>query len=204
MCQFLTRLKGLSSILVLGCSHSAEAVHPSVAKLFTRTISIPLPVASERRRVARIIFEPTDLLHSSENCRKIDLFADSLSAMPLGPLVVKIESFLDRLLKDQTTGANEVRMASDGLTTSEVYGHEKEKKMLIEAITWPRRFVAMYKLYNIKPLVGILLFGPPGTGMKRVFLISLRHKSLFHSSVIYLQVKHFLQRLVRPVLVARS
>ena len=47
---------------------------------------------------------------------------------------------------------------------SPVCGHVNEKKQLMEALVWPRKYLPLFHLYKMNPINGILLFGPPGTG----------------------------------------
>ena len=56
---------------------------------------------------------------------------------------------------------------------SPVCGHVNEKKQLIEALVWPRKYLPLFHLYKMNPINGILLFGPPGTGYYTQIIIIL-------------------------------
>jgi SpoVK/Ycf46/Vps4 family AAA+-type ATPase len=45
-----------------------------------------------------------------------------------------------------------------------LYGHKQQLQTITESILWPRQYAYMYKAFQINPEIGILLFGPPGTG----------------------------------------
>lgn len=45
-----------------------------------------------------------------------------------------------------------------------VYGHETVKQTIQQAITYPRKYAAIYKEFEATPPTGLLLFGPPGSG----------------------------------------
>jgi SpoVK/Ycf46/Vps4 family AAA+-type ATPase len=49
-------------------------------------------------------------------------------------------------------------------SNSGVYGHKQQLQALMEAVLWPRTYVHVYQAFHVNPEVGILLFGPPGTG----------------------------------------
>lgn len=50
------------------------------------------------------------------------------------------------------------------LDWSDVIGNEAARDALIEAIEAPTKHAALYAHYNMRPLKGVLLYGPPGCG----------------------------------------
>jgi SpoVK/Ycf46/Vps4 family AAA+-type ATPase len=70
-----------------------------------------------------------------------------------------------------------------------VYGIEGAWRALEEAILWPRRYAELYQRFAVQPCVGLLLFGPPGTG--KTSLAKLAAKQL-GASFFNLKVRRFM------------
>jgi SpoVK/Ycf46/Vps4 family AAA+-type ATPase len=51
-----------------------------------------------------------------------------------------------------------------GIKLADVIGDEEAKKAIKEAVEIPLLYPELMKKYNIKPINGVLFFGPPGTG----------------------------------------
>ncbi len=56
-------------------------------------------------------------------------------------------------------------ISSEMLNLPNIAGHDAVKQLLYEVIVWPRVHSDLYKAYRIQPTVGILFYGPPGTGI---------------------------------------
>lgn len=79
--------------------------------------------------------------------------------------------------KGDTSGSH------SGLGLSNVCGQSVLKTSVRDALVFPRRYSAIYKAFGIQPPSGILMYGPPGTGIVRsshmFFTKSFMHNFVF-------------------------
>ena len=79
-------------------------------------------------------------------------------------LVIRDEDFLQALNMIDPSAMREVMIDIPNVTWDEVGGLEEIKQELKEAVEWPIKYPKLFKKAGIRPLNGILLFGPPGCG----------------------------------------
>ncbi len=70
----------------------------------------------------------------------------------------------ERILHAERAASPESNLRNEGLTLSDVGDLEWLKEELYESIVFPLREQKLLKYYKVKPVKGILLFGPPGCG----------------------------------------
>jgi transitional endoplasmic reticulum ATPase len=79
-------------------------------------------------------------------------------------LTIKDEDFLKAINMIEPSAMREVMVEIPNITWDDVGGLEETKQELREAVEWPLKYPKLFKRAGIRPLNGILLFGPPGCG----------------------------------------
>ena len=152
-------------MLVVGCVELASSISSNVRELFDTDISIPNPIASERRKIIKQLYKNQSGVSDSKigplREKAMFSYADSITNVSFGAYLYAAYDFILRLGDlEQNTRATD----NNTFMNSEICGHEKEKQEVYELLAWPRIYTELYKLFNVKPIIGILLYGPPGTG----------------------------------------
>lgn len=79
-------------------------------------------------------------------------------------LVIRDHHFIKAINTIKPSAMREVIIEVPNIPWEDVGGLEEVKQELKEAVEWPLEFPALFKKAGIRPLNGILLFGPPGCG----------------------------------------
>jgi len=79
-------------------------------------------------------------------------------------LVIKDDDFLQAINMIDPSAMREVMIDIPNVLWEDVGGLEDIKQELKEAVEWPIKYPKLFKRAGIRPLNGILLFGPPGCG----------------------------------------
>ena len=79
-------------------------------------------------------------------------------------LTIKDEDFLQAINMIEPSAMREVMIEIPNVPWEDIGGLEDIKQELIEAVDWPLKYPKLFKRAGIRPLNGILLFGPPGCG----------------------------------------
>ncbi|GAB4317474.1 MAG: CDC48 family AAA ATPase [Promethearchaeota archaeon] len=82
----------------------------------------------------------------------------------LGRLVIKNEDFQEALKIIEPSALREVFVEIPNVQWDDVGGLDAIKAELVEAVEWPLKYPHLFKKAGIRPLNGILMFGPPGCG----------------------------------------
>ncbi|VVB67288.1 VCP-like ATPase [Candidatus Norongarragalina meridionalis] len=95
---------------------------------------------------------------------KIDLEADEIPPKILAELKVDKRDFTDALREIQPSALREVFAEVPNVKWDEIGGLEGVKRELMEAVELPLKKPEAFTRLGIRPVRGILLFGPPGCG----------------------------------------
>ncbi|MFX1392394.1 MAG: CDC48 family AAA ATPase [Promethearchaeota archaeon] len=79
-------------------------------------------------------------------------------------LKIKDEDFLQATNMIEPSAMREVMVEIPNIPWEDIGGLEDIKEELVEAVEWPLKYPKLFKKAGIRPLNGILLFGPPGCG----------------------------------------
>ncbi|MFX0069510.1 MAG: CDC48 family AAA ATPase [Candidatus Hermodarchaeota archaeon] len=79
-------------------------------------------------------------------------------------LMIKHEDFIQAINMIEPSAMREVMIEIPNKSWDEIGGLEETKEELKEAVEWPLNYPKLFKKAGIRPLNGILLFGPPGCG----------------------------------------
>ncbi|MHA1985818.1 MAG: CDC48 family AAA ATPase [Promethearchaeota archaeon] len=79
-------------------------------------------------------------------------------------LNIKDEDFVKAINMVEPSAMREVMVEIPDTAWEDVGGLEEIKQELREAVEWPLKYPKLYEKAGIRPLNGILLFGPPGCG----------------------------------------
>jgi transitional endoplasmic reticulum ATPase len=79
-------------------------------------------------------------------------------------LTIKDEDFMKSINLIEPSAMREVMVEIPNVSWDDVGGLEDTKQELREAVEWPLKYPKLFKRAGIRPLNGILLFGPPGCG----------------------------------------
>ena len=79
-------------------------------------------------------------------------------------LKIKHEDFMQAINMIEPSAMREVMIEIPNTSWDDIGGLEETKQELNEAVEWPLLYPKLFKKAGIRPLNGILLFGPPGCG----------------------------------------
>ncbi len=79
-------------------------------------------------------------------------------------LNIKDEDFIKSMNMIEPSAMREVFVEIPFTAWEDIGGLENIKQELMEAVEWPLKYPKLYEKAGIRPLNGILLFGPPGCG----------------------------------------
>ena len=79
-------------------------------------------------------------------------------------LRIKDEDFLQAINMIEPSAMREIMIEIPNVQWEDIGGLEDTKQELIEAVEWPLMYPKLFKRAGIRPLNGILMFGPPGCG----------------------------------------
>ncbi len=79
-------------------------------------------------------------------------------------LVIKGDDFVQALNMIEPSAMREVMVEIPNVFWDDIGGLESVKEELKEAVEWPLKYMKLFERAGIRPLNGILLFGPPGCG----------------------------------------
>ena len=79
-------------------------------------------------------------------------------------LKIKDEDFMQAINMTDPSAMREIMIEIPNVPWEDIGGLEETKQELIEAVEWPLMYPKLFKKAGIRPLHGILLFGPPGCG----------------------------------------
>jgi transitional endoplasmic reticulum ATPase len=79
-------------------------------------------------------------------------------------LKIKNEDFVQAINMTEPSAMREVMIEIPNISWDDIGGLEETKQELNEAVEWPLLYPKLFKRAGIRPLNGILLFGPPGCG----------------------------------------
>ncbi|MFW9970543.1 MAG: CDC48 family AAA ATPase [Candidatus Odinarchaeota archaeon] len=79
-------------------------------------------------------------------------------------LKIKNNDFIQALNMVEPSAMREVMVEIPDVTWDEIGGLEDIKNELKEAVEWPLKYPKLFEKAGVRPLNGILLFGPPGCG----------------------------------------
>ena len=94
----------------------------------------------------------------------INLDEDQIPSDILDKLKVKNEDFLDAMREIQPSALREVFFEKPNIKWTDIGGLEGVKKELKEAVELPLKKPEVFEKMGIRPVRGILLYGPPGSG----------------------------------------
>ncbi|MHA1733711.1 MAG: CDC48 family AAA ATPase, partial [Promethearchaeota archaeon] len=82
----------------------------------------------------------------------------------LEELIITDRDFQEALKIIEPSALREVYVEIPNVKWEDVGGLDNLKAELVEAVEWPLKYPELYKKAGIRPLNGILMFGPPGCG----------------------------------------
>jgi len=95
---------------------------------------------------------------------EIDFAQAALPYESLQKLELCKEDFLAALREVEPSALREVFVEVPTTTWEDVGGLEEPKRLLREVLEWPRQYGDLFSAAGVRPLKGILLYGPPGCG----------------------------------------
>jgi len=191
-------------LLVVGCAHDEFLVHAKVRDIFSDKVHFPLPSARERRRLMRTAWEE----HQHHGCNsqmaypasQLDITADSSAGLAVIPLIcafretVRVKALQCTTQSIASGGSGGVVRLSAAPAFAKVAGLEDVKRVLQEAVLWPRQYAHLFRAFTARfdpsggdqtksvesvesagtvgLCAGILLFGPPGMHLCPVACLS--------------------------------
>jgi hypothetical protein len=128
-------------ILVIGCTESVQNLDTSLLKAFDETINLSTATSS---RVSSFVADDKEMSSGMGRCSVMDMVYKSG------------ESHLSM---------SDSRMKyPDSDHSTYVLSHDDILAAVQDILLIPRRFPSVFRMYNIAPPTGILLYGPSGTG----------------------------------------
>ncbi len=94
---------------------------------------------------------------------EIDIEAQ-MSSEVLDKLEVTKDDFYEALMSVKPSAMREVFIEVPHVEWGSIGGLDEAKQDLVEAVEWPLKYPEAFDELRSKPPIGILLFGPPGTG----------------------------------------
>jgi len=79
-------------------------------------------------------------------------------------LTITNEDFVKATNLTEPSAMREVMVEISNVGWDDIGGLEETKQELLEAVEWPLKYPKLFEKAGIRPLNGILLFGPPGCG----------------------------------------
>lgn len=95
---------------------------------------------------------------------KIDLESGEIPAEILDKLTITKGDFIEALKDIGPSALREVLVEVPDVKWGDIGGLEKVKSLLKEAVEWPLKYPDAFERMGIRPVKGILLYGPPGCG----------------------------------------
>jgi len=160
---------------------------------FDREIEFGVPNTKARKEIFQIhtrgmpLDETVELDHYAEIsygfagadimavCREAALFAlreilpkidldQPISSDIIQELNITDENFIQAINMVEPTAMREIMVDIPDVSWEDIGGLEDLKQELREAVEWPLKYPKMFEKAGIRPLNGVLLFGPPGCG----------------------------------------
>ncbi|VVC02791.1 VCP-like ATPase [Candidatus Bilamarchaeum dharawalense] len=94
----------------------------------------------------------------------INIEEETLSPEVLESIIVKRDDFFDAMHEIQPSALREVYVEKPNIKWSDIGGLVQIKKEIQEAVELPLKRPEVFDRMGIRPVKGILLWGPPGTG----------------------------------------
>ena len=79
-------------------------------------------------------------------------------------LKVKMSNFQEAFNEIEPSALRDVIVEVPDVSWDEIGGLDEVKKILMESVEWPLKYLDLFNYTKAKPAKGILLHGPPGTG----------------------------------------
>jgi len=96
---------------------------------------------------------------------ELDLEVESIPAEILNKIEVTEDDFYEALRELEPSGMREVLIESPNVRWTDIGGLEKAKQQLVETVEWPLVYTKLFEHMGATTPRGILLYGPPGTGI---------------------------------------
>lgn len=142
--------------------------------LYVHTRGMPLDEAIDLKDIAEVThgFVGADLYALCKEAAMSTLeralhdidIKEEIPPQILADLKVSKEDFAEALRKIEPSAMREVFVEVAETHWDEVGGLESVKQELIEAVEWPLKYPEAFESLGIRPPMGILLYGLPGTG----------------------------------------
>ncbi|WAQ89057.1 hypothetical protein PtA15_10A480 [Puccinia triticina] len=173
-------------VVVIATTNRPHALDPALRRpgRFDRELEIGIPDAQARREILDVLLRKTPHRLSPEQTRTVAekthgfVGADLVALLrEAGLLAIKralarrlstAEMLLEAadvekaLVAVQPSAMRELVIETPRVTWADIGGQEAVKQTLVEALEWPALFPDTFQRLGIKPVQGILLYGPPG------------------------------------------
>lgn len=185
-------LKGRGNVVVIAATNLPNSLDPALRRpgRFDRELVLGVPDAAARERILAVHtrrmplasdvrlqalaatthgFTGADLRALCQEAGMCALRRDSAggqSAAAGGQLAPSIAAadFTLALGAVAPSALRELAVEIPSTRFADIGGHETAKSVLTETLLWPTRYAELFRHRGIKPLRGVLLHGPPGTG----------------------------------------
>ena len=144
-----------------------------ILKIHTR--SMPLAKDVDLKEIARVThgYTGADLSSLTKEAAikalrrilpEIDMEQEFIPKEVLDKLVVTKKDFFDAMREIQPSALREVYIDKPNVHWEDIGGLKKAKEEIKEAVELPLKHPEVFEKYGIRPIKGILLYGPPGSG----------------------------------------
>ncbi|PLW34742.1 hypothetical protein PCANC_10443 [Puccinia coronata f. sp. avenae] len=82
--------------------------------------------------------------------------------IPTPEMRLEADDLTQGLLNVQASGMRELYIETPRVTWADIGGQSEVKQRLVETLHWPSKYPDTFRRLGIKPVRGILLYGPPG------------------------------------------
>ncbi len=183
--QILAEMDGMQNrkgVIVMASTNRDDIVDPAFLRpgRFDRIINVKAPEYKDRLEILKIHSKKMPL-EEDVSLEEIAQITKSFSGADIENLCreagmealrekkekldkVRKKHFDQALLIIDPTPMRDLVITTPNLKWDEVGGLESIKKQLKEAIEWPLKYPDLFKKAGVRPVKGILLYGPPGCG----------------------------------------
>ena len=181
LCKALDRTRGTRTLLTAATRETRE-LQPSLLAFFSQSVHLPAPDPNGRREILRIAcglpkdtvselldeigdnthgYSARDITHLVETCA-LESDPDHVQSARFPNPQLRWSNVKATVQATRPSIMDGVSIERPQVAWANVGGNEEVRKVLEQAIDWPKRYPERMKRLHISAIKGVLLYGPPG------------------------------------------